>query len=62
MDDDRLRDDLAGWACFRLDRLQPGLRMLHLYDWEGVVTKGVMLVRIKKTVSISRSRSIVGLQ
>ena len=51
MDDERLSDDLAAWACFRLDRLQPGLRMLHLYDSNGVVTKGVLLVRICKTVS-----------
>ncbi|KAF1935716.1 PLC-like phosphodiesterase [Clathrospora elynae] len=51
MDDERLSDDLAAWACFRLDRLQPGLRMLHLYDSNGVITKGVLLVRIRKTVS-----------
>ncbi|KAF2831766.1 hypothetical protein CC86DRAFT_282940 [Ophiobolus disseminans] len=50
MDDERLSDDLAAWACFRLDRLQPGLRILHLYDANGVVTKGVLLVRIRKTV------------
>ncbi|KAH7068490.1 hypothetical protein FB567DRAFT_401492, partial [Paraphoma chrysanthemicola] len=50
MDDERLSDDLAAWACFRLDRLQPGLRMLHLYDSNGVVTKGVLLVRIRKTL------------
>ncbi|KZM25605.1 phosphatidylinositol phospholipase C [Ascochyta rabiei] len=51
MDDERLSDDLAAWACFRLDRLQPGLRILHLYDSNGVITKGVLLVRIGKTVS-----------
>ncbi|RII07493.1 hypothetical protein CUC08_Gglean008462 [Alternaria sp. MG1] len=51
MDDERISDDLAAWACFRLDRLQTGLRMLHLYDSNGVITKGVLLVRIKKTVS-----------
>ncbi|KAK7182055.1 hypothetical protein DPSP01_008221 [Paraphaeosphaeria sporulosa] len=51
MDDERISDDLAAWACFRLDRLQPGIRMLHLYDSNGVVSKGVLLVRIKKTVS-----------
>ncbi|KAH6852839.1 PLC-like phosphodiesterase [Alternaria rosae] len=45
------KDDLAAWACFRLDRLQTGLRMLHLYDSNGVITKGVLLVRITKTVS-----------
>ncbi|KAF1951938.1 PLC-like phosphodiesterase [Byssothecium circinans] len=51
MDDERLGDDLAAWACFRLDRLQPGIRMLHLFNSNGVVSKGVLLVRIKKTVS-----------
>lgn len=56
MDDERLSDDLAAWACFRLDRLQPGLRMLHLYDANGVVTKGVLLVRIRKTVSMEGGR------
>lgn len=51
MDDERISDDLAAWACFRLDRLQPGIRMLHLYNSNGVVSKGVLLVRIHKTVS-----------
>ncbi|ORY14508.1 PLC-like phosphodiesterase [Clohesyomyces aquaticus] len=50
MDDERLHDDLAAWACFRLDRLQPGIRMIHLYDANGVVTKGVLFVRIRKVV------------
>ncbi|KAF1842759.1 PLC-like phosphodiesterase [Cucurbitaria berberidis CBS 394.84] len=53
MDDERISDDLAAWACFRLDRLQPGLRLLHLYDANGVITKGVLLVRIRKTVSLA---------
>lgn len=52
MDDERLGDDLAAWACFRLDRCQPGLRMLHLYDANGVISKGVLLVRICKTVRL----------
>jgi hypothetical protein len=54
MDNERLHDDLAAWACFRLDRLQPGVRILHLYDSNGVVTKGALLVRIKKTVSAAK--------
>jgi len=52
MDDERISDDLAAWACFRLDRCQPGLRILHLYDANGVISKGVLLVRIGKTVSL----------
>jgi len=51
MDDERISDDLAGWACYRLDRLQPGIRLLHLYNSNGVLTRGVLLVRIRKTVS-----------
>lgn len=51
MDDERLGDDLAAWACFRLDRLQPGIRMIHLYNSNGVISKGVLMVKIKKTVS-----------
>jgi hypothetical protein len=51
MDDERLSDDLAAWSCLRLDRLRPGLRILHLYDSNGVITKGVLLVRIAKRVS-----------
>jgi hypothetical protein len=52
MDDERIHDDLAAWACFRLDRLQPGLRMIHLYDANGMLTKGVLFVRITKSVSV----------
>lgn len=48
MDDDRLRDDIAAWAAVRLDRLQPGLRVLHLYDANGVLSKGILLVGIRK--------------
>ncbi|KAF2808556.1 PLC-like phosphodiesterase [Mytilinidion resinicola] len=51
MDDEHFNDDLAAWACFRLDRFQPGLRMIHLYDAHGVLTKGVLFVRIEKSVS-----------
>ena len=54
MDNEHVHDDLAAWACFRLDRLQPGVRMLHLYDANGVVTKGVLFVRIRKTVSAAK--------
>lgn len=46
MDDERLRDDLAAWACFRLDRLQSGYRMIHLYNADGMLTKGFLFVKI----------------
>ncbi|OJD30932.1 phosphatidylinositol-specific phospholipase c [Diplodia corticola] len=48
MDDEFGRDDLAAWACFRLDRLQTGFRLIHLFDAEGVQSKGVLLVRVTK--------------
>ncbi|KAL1631620.1 hypothetical protein SLS54_000382 [Diplodia seriata] len=48
MDDEFGRDDLAAWACFRLDRLQTGFRLIHLFDAGGVQSKGVLLVRVTK--------------
>ncbi|KAF2727273.1 hypothetical protein EJ04DRAFT_451671 [Polyplosphaeria fusca] len=54
MDDEHLSDDLAAWACFRLDRLQPGYRVLHLFNSNGVISRGVLFVRIKKVVSVSK--------
>lgn len=51
MDDETLsRDEMVAWACFRLDRFQPGIRLIHLYDPEGQPTNGVLLVRISKSV------------
>lgn len=48
MDDEFGRDDLAAWACFRLDRLATGFRLIHLFDAQGVQSKGVLLVRVTK--------------
>lgn len=49
MDDDTFsRDNLVAWACFRLSRLQIGLRRIRLYDCEGQPTDGMLLVKIKK--------------
>jgi hypothetical protein len=45
------RDPMSSWACIRLDRLQTGLRFIHLLDAKGVPSKGVLLVRIFKTLS-----------
>lgn len=47
-DDEIGRDDLAAWACVRLDRLGEGYRFVHLLDCEGTVTEGAVLVRIDK--------------
>ncbi|KAF8467877.1 PLC-like phosphodiesterase [Kalaharituber pfeilii] len=40
------KDDLAAWACFRLDRLRRGWRVVRMYDNKGRRTGGVLLVRI----------------
>lgn len=43
-----LNDDLAAWACIRLDRLQSGYRFINLLDEKGVATPGILLVKIEK--------------
>lgn len=49
--DDRIgQDDLAAWACIRLDRLRGGYRFVHLLDGAGFESKGVLLVYIQKTL------------
>lgn len=51
MDDESYsRDDLAAWACIRLDRLQRGYRFVHLFDANGIQTSGVILVKISKSL------------
>jgi hypothetical protein len=50
-DDEFGRDDLAAWACVRLDRLQQGYRFIHLLDAKGMESSGVLLVRIVKSLS-----------
>lgn len=49
-DDELGHDDLAAWACIRLDRLRSGYRFVHLSDCDGHLTNGVVLVRITKTL------------
>ncbi|KAK7549668.1 PLC-like phosphodiesterase [Phyllosticta paracitricarpa] len=48
LDDEFGHDDLAAWAAFRLDRLAPGYRLIHVFDHNGVQSKGVLLVKITK--------------
>lgn len=51
MHNDRFgNDDLAAWACFRLDRLQPGFRFVHLFDAVGAQSRGVLFVRVEKAL------------
>ncbi|KUJ08338.1 PLC-like phosphodiesterase, partial [Mollisia scopiformis] len=46
------KDNLAAWACIRLDRLQQGYRFVYLLDAKGQATAGLLLVKVeKKTVS-----------
>ena len=47
-DDEIGKDDLAAWACIRLDRLQSGYRFVHLMDAAGSASQGVLLVNIDK--------------
>ena len=42
-------DDLAAWACYRLDRLRQGYRLINLYDANGMQKRGVLLVKITST-------------
>lgn len=44
------RDDLAAWACVRLDRLRLGYRFVRLLDAKGKETDGVILIKVMKKV------------
>ncbi|KAI0004385.1 PLC-like phosphodiesterase [Xylariaceae sp. FL0662B] len=50
-DDEIGRDDLAAWACVRLDRLRTGHRFVHLLDRQGSVCGGVLLVKVEKKLA-----------
>ncbi|KAI0888118.1 PLC-like phosphodiesterase [Annulohypoxylon maeteangense] len=50
-DDEIGRDDLAAWACIRLDRLKTGYRFVHLLDKEGKQSEGVIFVKIEKKLA-----------
>ncbi|ESZ95253.1 BcPLC2, phospholipase C [Sclerotinia borealis F-4128] len=45
------KDELAAWACIRLDRLQQGYRLIPLKDAKGYSTDGLLLVKIEKFLS-----------
>ncbi|KAM0264769.1 hypothetical protein ACHAQJ_000594 [Trichoderma viride] len=47
-DDEIGRDELAAWACVRLDRLGQGYRFVHLRNAKGAATEGTILVKIEK--------------
>lgn len=50
-DDEIGRDDLAAWACVRLDRLGEGYRFLQLMDANAKRTDGVLLVKVEKQLT-----------
>ncbi|KAI1341138.1 PLC-like phosphodiesterase [Xylariaceae sp. FL0016] len=50
-DDEIGKDDLAAWACVRLDRLRSGYRFVHLLDRTGHLSKGVVLVKIEQKLA-----------
>lgn len=48
-DDEKFRrDDLAAWACVRLDRLRVGYRFVRLMDAKGKESEGAILVKVTK--------------
>ncbi|MCJ1278530.1 hypothetical protein MMC21_006347 [Puttea exsequens] len=49
-DDEIGMDDLAAWACIRLDRVRSGYRFVHLLDAAGMESKGVLLLGVEKTL------------
>lgn len=50
-DDEKFRrDDLAAWACVRLDRLRLGYRFVRLMDAKGKESDGVILIKVMKKV------------
>lgn len=45
-------DDLAAWACVRLDRLQEGYRFIRLFDLHGKLSdNGCLFIKIKKEIT-----------
>ena len=44
------KDDLAAWACIRLDRLRPGYRIVRLLNANGTAGQGILLVKIDKSI------------
>ncbi|KAI1004425.1 hypothetical protein K3495_g3787 [Podosphaera aphanis] len=45
------KDNLAAWACIRLDRLNQGYRVIHLFDTNAMSTDGMLFVKIEKKMS-----------
>ncbi|RMD39658.1 hypothetical protein DV735_g5472, partial [Chaetothyriales sp. CBS 134920] len=54
--DDRAlaQDDLIAWACIRLDRLRPGLRLIRLLDAKRQPSAGLLLNASDGTIRLER--------
>ncbi|KAL9008472.1 MAG: hypothetical protein Q9173_006405 [Seirophora scorigena] len=50
-DDEIGTDDLAAWACIRLDRLRAGFRFVPLLNAVGDASQGLLLVKIEKSLA-----------
>ncbi|KAL8970786.1 MAG: hypothetical protein Q9197_003621 [Variospora fuerteventurae] len=49
-DDEIGTDDLAAWACIRLDRLKAGFRFVRLLNAVGDASQGLLLVKVEKSL------------
>ena len=47
-DDSYGRDQLAAWACVRIDRLREGTHFIHLLNAEGMETEGALFLSVSK--------------
>ncbi|CEJ81952.1 hypothetical protein VHEMI02049 [[Torrubiella] hemipterigena] len=50
-DDEIGHDDLAAWACLRLDRLRSGYRFVHLWDSRSMRSQGAVLIKVEKSLA-----------
>ncbi|KAI9815410.1 MAG: hypothetical protein M1832_005480 [Thelocarpon impressellum] len=57
-DDEIGKDELAAWACIRLDRLRQGYRFVSLLDARGMETAGVVLVKITKSTVLPQKSGL----
>ncbi|KAK3302093.1 uncharacterized protein B0T15DRAFT_404426 [Chaetomium strumarium] len=62
LDDELGRDDLAAWACVRVDRLREGYRFVHLVDADGVESDGAVLVKVAMKLTMSKPVLSFGLK
>lgn len=44
-------DELAGWACIRLDLLGNGCRFVHMLNGKGMPAEGMILVNVESILT-----------